>query len=476
MSQQPERPRDEGMALMFALMFVAVGSMLILPLLTYAQGVMKATTQEHTKAVRAAAATGALRVVLADPSRLFKVCSASGLHVSVDLAVPDIGTPVSVKCTTTAEANELQSSDLRVAMAVTAAGSVEPVGAVGGAYANSGSADPQLWWGDVTTVTTGGKIWMPNLPSHALNHPASSGYMMPTWAGSCRVFFPGTYLDPITIADAVPTYFTSGVYDFENTVTFGARANVVVGEGAYEGCTTNAEAAYYAINAPATVSISGIGATFVFGGAGRLVVTDSGTATGPSVLFNARLVDATVSAGVSIESVNGVAASSTSSSDLLIAGYLNVPKSHTQAKPADAAAPPDAASTGYISSTLVPQPAPAAEVTPIIDVQITGTGTTTLYIPGYVAVPQGRINLNVGAASAAGASLQLLGGVLAGKITVAGATPATLQWGLVNRIVQKTFKLVATTTGSGDPKVTSTAIVQINDYGEYAINSWVTSI
>jgi hypothetical protein len=228
---------------------------------------------------------------------------------------------------------------------------------VGDVYVNSGAPDPTLWWADSTTASTGGKIWVPSLPTHGLNHPASSGYMMPVWAGSCRVFFPGTYSDAITITDDIPTYFTSGIYYFENTITFGANANVVVGGGAVEGCTTDSEAAYYAINAPASVSISGIGGTFVLGGAGRVVVTDQGSSNAPTVQFNARLVDPTdvghtVSQGVSIISVNGAFLTSTTSIDHSEPGYLEVPKSLTETNPTDTTAPVDAASTGYRASTL----------------------------------------------------------------------------------------------------------------------------
>ena len=48
----------------------------------------------------------------------------------------------------------------------------------------------------------------------------------------------------------------------------------------------------------------------------------------------------------------------------------------------------------------------------------------------------------------------------------------TVPIGLVNPVVQRTFRITSTTT-SGSPTVTSTAIVQINQNGAYAINSWV---
>ena len=474
-----DNSHDEGTALIFALVFIIIGSMLLLPLMNYVSVVLRSGQVQAHKASRAEAVRGALRVTLADPSALYTACSASGLHTEVTLAAPSLGVPVSTVCTTLSEAAEFHPSELRMAMSVVQSGSVAPIGTTGTPYAGNGSANIGGWWADTSAASVGGKIFLPPLPSHGLNHPSATGYMMPTWAGSCRVFFPGTFTDPVTIADTTPTFFTSGVYYFENTVTFGPGANVVIGEGAIEGCTTNVEAAYYAINAPNRVNISGIGGTFVFGAAGRLVVTDSGTAAGPSVQFNVRLVDPTdvgnyVSAGVSIETVNGVLSGSTSSVDLVLPGQLQVPKSTTETNPGDSTPPVDAASTGYRPSTLIPSVSPNPPVAAVLDIRLTGTGTTTLYVPGYVSVPQGGISVVVGPGMGAGKSVQLAGGVLTATFTQSADLPADNQLGIVNRIVQKTFKIVSTTT-SGTPRITSIAIVQVNEFGEYAINSWVTS-
>jgi len=470
---------DQGSALIFALVFIVLGSLMLMPMLDYVSVVLRGEAVQQRKANRAEAVRGALRVTLAAPRGLYDACSASGLHTAVVLAAPDLGVPMSTTCTTLKNSAEVATVDLRVAMTVVQAGSVAPVGTVGTPYAGSGSSNIGAWWAGISATSTGGKIFLPPLPEHGVNHPAAAGYLMPSWAGSCRVYFPGTYTDAVTIADAIPTFFTSGVYYFENTVTFGAGANIVVGEGALDGCTTNSEAAFYAINAPRQINISGIGGTFVFGGSGRLVITDSGTANGPKVRFNARLVGPTdvgnlVSAGVSIETVNGVQVGATSSSDLNLAGQLSVPKSKTETNPGDSNPPVDAASTSYHPSTLVPTISPAAPVAPIIDIQLTGTNTTTIFIPGYVGVPQGAINITVGAGKAANKSVQIVGGVLAAKVTQSADLPADNQLGMVNRIVQKTFKIVSTTT-SGTPKVTSIAIVQVNEFGEFAVNSWVTS-
>ncbi len=473
------KSRDDGSAVIFALVFIIIGSMMLMPLMSYVSVVLRSDRVQQSKATRAEAVRGALRVTLANPNALYVACSASGLHTAVALAAPNLGVPVSTECTTLGDAAEVAPVDLRVAMSLVQSGSVVPTGTVGTPYAGTGSANIGGWWADVTAVSQGGKIFLPPLPSHGVNHASSSGYMMPSWAGSCRVFFPGTYTDPVTIADSIPTFFTSGVYYFENTVTFGASAKVVIGEGAIDACTTNSEAAFYAVGAPNQINISGLGGTFIFGGAGRLVITDSGTVNGPSVRFNARLAGPTdvgnlVSIGVSIETVNGVQSGSTSSVDLYLANQLNVPKSKTETNPGDSTPPVDAASTGYHPSTLVPSIAPAPAVAPVIDIQLTGTNAAKIYIPGYVSTPQGAINLSVGAGKGVGKSVQIVGGILAAKFTQTADVPADNQLGMVNRIVQKQFKIVSVTT-SGTPLITSIAIVQVNEFGEFAVNSWVTS-
>ena len=465
---------------MWVLMFMGLAAALITPMLRYSAVVLKSGSLQRDRLERGEATRGALRIVLADPVKLYAACSDSGLRVPVTLASPpDLAVPMRTQCTTMSQATEQNPGDLRAAVATVAAGSTVPSGAVGSVYAGSGNTETDGWWADATTVSEGGKIFLPDLPTHGTNHPATIGYMMPTWAGSCRVFFPGTYDTPVTINDSIPTFFTSGVYYFESTITFGPGSNVVIGEGAVEGCTTNAEAAFYAVNAPNQILISGIGATFIFGDVGRMLFTDAGSASGPSVSFNARLVDPTdvgnaVTQGVSMMTVNGLRLGSTTSTTLVVENYLKVPRSRTESNPNDNVDPVDAASTGYRASTLVPAPSPAAPATPVLQVSLTGSGTANLYVPGYVAMPQGRIDITVGAGAGANKTVQLLGGVLVALVTQSTEQPANLQIGVVNRVVQKTFKIVAETM-AGAPRVASTAIVQVNEYGEFAINSWITS-
>jgi hypothetical protein len=473
--QQRRGTGDEGSALVFALFIVILGSMLITPLLGYARAVTRNSEIEQSKTARAEAVKGGLRTALANPKDFYDACSNSGLHTEVTLASPGLNLGVRTVCTTIKNATALSASELRVAMTTVQSGSTAPVGTVGDTYSGLGSTNINNWTNDVSLVSAAGKILLPQLPSHALTHPSSAGYQMPAWAGNCRVYFPGTYVDPITISDSQPTFFTSGIYYFENSITFTGSANVVVGGGSQDGCTNDQDAAYNAVNAPLNHNITGYGATFILGAAGRILVNDSVAGTGPVVYFNNRLVNDTdisnlPSRGVSIISVNGVLNGAGKSDPLNLSNQLYVPNSMATATP-----PVDAASTGYNPSTLVPTVAPAVQTNAVIDFSFTGANTGTFWVPGYVAVPQGRININVTATSAVKKNISLLGGVLAALFTQGKASPATQQLGIVNRVIQKTFKVVSSTT-SGSPIVVSTALVQINDYGEYVVNSWDISV
>ena len=463
--------RDRGSSLLFALMFVTLASMIVVPMLGYAVTVGKSSRIANAKSNRAEAVKGALRVALADPASFYDTCSQSGLTIAKSLGNANLNIPISTTCTTTKNTTENVDSDLRVAMATTQVGSTVPAGTVGTPFAGSGNSDPQAWLAQTTAVSTGGKVMLPYLAAHALSHPSTTGYAMPSWVGACTVFFPGTYDTPVVISGSTPVFFASGVYYFENSLTITGNAKVVIGGGAADGCTNDQEAAFQAINAPKNHNITGFGATLVFGAAGRLVVNDATAGTGVNVQFNTRLVDVSdvssqASKGVSIVSVNGVM-NSGNYQETNLSNQLRVPKSQVQS----GTTLTDANLQSYQPSTLVPSVFPAPQTNAIIDVSFTGNNANTLYIPGYVSVPQGRINITVTAGKESGKSVSMLGGVLAALFTQSATGPQTQQLGIVNRVVQKTFKVVSVTT-SGLPRVTSTALVQINDYGEYVINSW----
>ena len=193
-------------------------------------------------------------------------------------------------------------------------GQTVPVGMMSSGYVSPNPTSTSAWIADTSLTTVTDKIWLPNLPTHGLSPRTPLGWQMPPeflpdGVAECTVYFPGTYPNPVTIDG--PTYFASGIYYFEDTVLISGGADVVVGSGGGddEGCTNDQHAAFYAVDAPSTHNINGLGATFVLGKSGRLVVDNAGG--GPIKLqFNKRYVAAgdvggRPSAGVSILSVNG---------------------------------------------------------------------------------------------------------------------------------------------------------------------------
>ena len=325
--------RDEGSALIMVLVLVALSSLIVLPMLDYAMAVGRQNSVLSLKTKRQEAVKAGLRTVLADPSKVYEHCA----NVGETLAGPGIdGIDVESTCSFIDSSLADVDEDLHLGLAATRVGETIPNSLeaifekdAGGNPVLDGSGNPVRFvyapqttdpaeWTDSgapwapSSVSTPRQIWLPNLPVHSVNLRGASGFQMPSGYPDCRVFFPGTYRDPIVLDG--PTFFTSGVYYFQNTVTVTAGADVTVGMGRQLGCTTDQEAVFYAVNAPAVHTISGLGATFVFGHDatrdtdGRLIVTNE---DGSSKLrFNQRYVaeedtGGQASFGVSIASVNG---------------------------------------------------------------------------------------------------------------------------------------------------------------------------
>jgi hypothetical protein len=465
----PDRAEgDRGSALIMALAMMIIGAMIILPTLSYTMAVTRHSRVAMTRTAGDEAVKGGLRTALADPAKLYEQCqggSRTTLH-SVASGLPGVTTT----CNWLSEAYAKDITAIPYSVATVQAGSAVPADAYppNSWYTASGNANTTAWLADTSSDSTGGKVWLPNLPNHALSHPSPSGYAMPNGFQPCTVFFPGTYVNPITITSATPVYFTSGVYYFENTVTFSGSANVVVGDGAIEGCTTDQEAAFNAINAPTNHNITGVGATFIFGAGGRLVINDTTPGSGVTVKFNQRYVGATdvstaSSAGVSIMTVNGVLSSGTIV-DLDLPGQLHVPASLVGQTNAVVATSPNFNPSTNISSADPLTPAPA-----IVDIGLATAETVHVSIPGYISIPQGTININTLPTATANKDIQIAGGVLTAQPILSVDRPAAFTFGAVNAVVQKTFKVVSTTTMS---RSVSTAIVQVNSIGTYYVNSW----
>ena len=303
---------DEGTALILVLVLMVVGALLVLPLMDYAMAVGRANSVLSVKTARTEAVKAGLRIAMAEPTRLYETCGAGGGTVGIPLTATGLAIPVSTKCYFIDSALSLESAQVRLGLAAVQKGQSVPAGMLSTGYVSPDPASTSAWIADTALKSEVNKIWMPDLPVHGLSPRSPLGWQMPAGFPECTIYFPGTYSNAITIDG--PTYFASGIYYFEDVVringgTVASPANVVVGGGVIEGCATDQYAAFYAVNAPSTHNINGLGATFVFGDTGRLVVAND--VGGPiNVEFNKRYVaandpGAAPSADVSMMSVNG---------------------------------------------------------------------------------------------------------------------------------------------------------------------------
>ncbi len=482
-SERAGNDRDEGAALVLVLVLILVSTLIVLPMLNYAIAVTRASRLVDEKAQRIEAAKGGLRVALSDPVELYKSCAGTGPNAGLQLASPQFNIPVSTKCYLMRQNVAEDDTKRPYGVAAIQAGTVLPAyfASLGNIYPLSGNVDEVYWRTNDTSLTrTQNTIWMPNLPSHALSPRSPTPYNMPVEFGDCLVYFPGTYSQPMTIAGPKPVYFTSGIYYFEDAVTITGDANVVVGGGSTDGCTTDQEAVFYAENVPSTHNITGLGATFVFGMQGRLAINNSQAGSAIRIVFNQRYVNTDdvnnlPSASVNIISVNGelpgndVAATLV---DLARPGVISVPMS--LAPGSDGTFLP-ANTNSYRPSTLIPLDPllfpPPADSDPIIDIALTAATPVTIDVPGYVSVAQGRFRLSIDAGLGTNKSVDFRGGVLARSVEIPGDNPATFSMGVFEVVVQLVLRIKTETT-NGNPKVTSDAIVQVNKNGAYAVNSW----
>ena len=512
---RPER-RDEGSMLIFALVSILLAAMVVLPVMNYTMAVMRADGVRSAGAERTEAVKGGLRAALYDPVALYQACVTSGRTVSVALAVPPrLG--IRSSCTTTRDALQDVPSEQRYALATVQAGSqalippayvAEPerpdldgtispawctsmIAATapnklpcGKPYPGNGAASTTAWQADATPTSTGSKVFLPPLPPFQNRLAFAGGYEMPAGeSGPCRVYFPGRYTDDVVLTGTTPIYFVSGVYYFEKALRISGNAQVVAGTGSTPACVeSDAVAVADALGAPFDAISNGVGAVFVLGANGRFVVDAQTAGSNVSFMMNRRLVGKedplSVLNGVSMMSVNGVFNGS-ATTPLSIAGRLSVPVSPVLN---GGATSPEPWTHFYRASTLVatatapvPCALPLSAVTsscPIIDLQLTNASQVQVRVPGYVSVPQGSVSISVGPTAATGKWVSFGGGILAAQMAVTGPPPEFLQLGLLNPVVQKTFKIV-TETVAGNPRVVSTALVQVNETGGHAVNSWV---
>jgi hypothetical protein len=130
------------------------------------------------------------------------------------------------------------------------------------------------------------------------------------------------------------------------------------------------------------------------------------------------------------------------------------------------AATPNAAAG---SPPAIPPVVPTVSAAPaVLEFELSGPAPTTIDIPGYISIPQGRSRIN----NTTGQAVVLTGGMLAAQhdlVDSRGSTPGSVPIGFVETVVQRKFRIVSTTPAGRE---TSTAIVQINQNGAYAVNAW----
>lgn len=508
---------DEGSALILTLVFVLVVSLVVLPLMNYIMAVTRSNRSLVVRAERVEAVKAGLQTALINPTQLYAACVRSGRTTAVALAVPpDLG--IESHCTTTSDALAEAPGNLRWALTTVQSGSnvyvpapyaspdpssPEIDGSVSAAwcstmasvpqvpcgkpYPGNGASNTSAWINDASQASAGSKIFSPLLPPFSNTLRSATPKDLLTGDAPCKIYFPGKYVDDVVITGSTPVYFVSGVYYFEKAVRISGDADVVVGAGPTQGCAdSDAIAVAETVDAPLDAYSNGVGGTFVFGAEGRFIVD---TATAPSgsagarVVFNRRLVGGSdplaVLNNISIMSVNGVWNGS-STTDLDIPGELHVPVALVSGS-----SPTDPWTQKYKASTLIPTmaaaapcsppPAPPAANCPIVDFDFTTASKVTVSVPGYVAVPQGSVSVHTADGAQGNKSVSFSGGVLAAQVQVGVPTPALIQVGLLNPVVQKTFK-ITTSTLAGVPQIVSVAVVQVNETGGYAINSSVVQL
>ncbi len=360
------------------LVLVLISALIVVPLINYTMTVSRAARVEIDKARSVQLARGGFWVALSYQEDLYDLCTGGAFPSSFD----DVATTCTVLRTDTLRPIEKVPAHIAVLQADIGDGTaavVPPAIVTAGSYTNPNTATDESSWlstPDWTTDSTATKVWLPELPVQSTSGGGMRDTTMLPGAQdplytSCRVFFPGTFTTPITIAE--PAYFASGVYYFTEPITLENGADVVVGNGAEGGCTTDFEAVASATTVPDPLNMSGLGGTFVFGDNARLVVDDTAGAGDIRFAMNQRYVsteEASViaSSNVSIISVNGNHApfdptdpGDVLGTDLTVDGVIAVPLSRVDDPIDDPHDPTDdqfATDAGYLPSFHTPKPVP----------------------------------------------------------------------------------------------------------------------
>ncbi len=357
--------RDSGSILVLVLVTSVVATLFILPILYYISTVARASAVTSNKAEAVELADGGTWVALNNQAALFDMCGVQPIPSSLD--------GVSVTCQVLDFESQRDPADVPYDAATVQADRPLAPGVGSDQYANPNTAaDPSAWLtaADSTSAATAGKVWLPELPVRPVGTGDKRDQMLipgtedPLYSGRpCRVFFQGTFTEPITIDQ--PAYFLSGVYYFTQPITLLAGADVVAGPGEQLGCTNDATAPSDVENGqPIPLGTSGSGVTFVFGDEARLVIDDDGSddirfAMNPRYVSDEE-TSVAASADVSIISVNGDhGLTGTPGNDLDVPGVIVVPASTVGVDGS-----PRAIDQAYVPSVLTPKP--GAPATPTV--------------------------------------------------------------------------------------------------------------
>jgi hypothetical protein len=302
--------------------------------------------------------------------------------------------------------------------------------------------------------------------------------------GSCRVYFPGQYNAPLTLASG-DHYFASGIYYFTDLVTLQPGARVVGGQGKFDGCAVDAEAVF-ATDAPKAHSVTGRGATFVFGGAGRLVSNDA------SLRMNKRISD-TSTRGSEFTAFRSVNFNPSATPPPAAPAPVEIPDDLVMiADTHDAANPKCTASTAgqpcmqaareYTSQASAD--APVLRYTrsslgvndTIISVTQTGGSSSSngFEVDGYTFVPNARVLLNGG--NNTDYRTRVDGGIVASSIELqynqAPSVASNWFFGVRETNLEQRFRFYANVDAGNGQRTVSRATLQVDESGNYAINGW----
>ncbi len=370
-----DRRDDTGAVLMFVLVTVLICSLIAIPMLGYIMSVFRAGEVQVNRAQAIEFANGGTWVALSNQDDLYEQCDGGLLTSSLD--------GVETTCDVIDFDTLRPPTEMPYYVSTVQATKTVPAPFdTADTYANPntvGNAGAWLATPDWTKDSTFGKVWLPELPVRSTSSSTDRITSMPPGTqdpnfSSCRVFFPGTFTTPITIAE--PAYFTSGVYYFTEPIVLQDGADVVFGNGSEIGCTTDFEAIALAAAVPDPLNMSGLGGTIVLGERGRITVDDSGTGN-VRFAINQRYVSAletsvVASSDVAIISVNGDHEPFVGAPNLgadLALDVLNVPASRVGTEGS-----PIATDSNYRPSVLTPKPTEPDAPTNVVGETLQATG------------------------------------------------------------------------------------------------------